>query len=348
MIEFKNVTKVYKKDGKKVYLLKDVNFKILENKNIGILTQNPQERSMFLKVLGGFEYINSGEIITECSFSKPIGQIDGFQGPTTGRGMVKFVSRLHGKSEDEVTKILNYVQNFADVGEEFEKPLRETSTGVNPKIGFGINLAFDYDYLIIDNVIAIGDKNFKEKSKKALEDKMQNSHVVLATDTYSQLEKYCDAGIVLHNSQIFYYENITDAIQSYNNLSKTSLNTIYCSDGEVFLTMQEAANFYKVKPMSIIQAINKNSGSNIYLKKVFWKGAQKEQAFQNWYNMKDRETIISSDGVIFDNYEDASLFYMDRVPKANIDKMHIEEVMKNENGISKKLNLKFYYLSEYK
>ncbi|WP_457746020.1 hypothetical protein, partial [Sulfurimonas sp.] len=101
-------------------------------------------------------------------------------------------------------------------------------------------------------------------------------------------------------------------------------------------------------PMSIVQALNENNGSNVYLKKVFWRDGQNKLPYQTWYNTIKNETIISSDGVIFEDTTEAALFYMERFPKADIDKNYVEKILKKENKMTKIINVEFFYLSEFK
>lgn len=357
MIELKNVTKYFKTEGEKKYILKKVTLTIPSHVNLGILGRNGSGKSTLLRMLGGIDYPTVGTISSPNTFSWPMGLAGGFQGSMTGRQNVKFVCRIYGKTAKEIDEIIKFVQEFAEIGKYFNMPIKLYSSGMRSRLSFGLSLAFDFDYLIIDETLSVGDENFKTKAKDALMKKIENSNVLLVSHSMSDLRKICNAGIVINDGRIFYYEDIEDAIKAYHNINASlpigqndspSSSAILCSDGNNFDNINEAADFYKVRPMSILQAINENNGSNTYLKKVFWRDGQNKLPFQTWKNTIEKETIISSDGVIFENAFEASLFYMQRVPKANIDKMHVEEVMNKENGISKKLNVTFYYLSEYK
>ena len=357
MIKLKNVTKYFKTDGERKYILKNVTLTIPSDVNLGILGRNGAGKSTLLRMLGGIDFPTVGTINSDKTFSWPMGLAGGFQGSMTGRQNVKFVCRIYGKTDEEINKIIESVQKFAEIGEYFDMPIKIYSSGMKSRLSFGLSLSFDFDYLIIDETLSVGDENFKKKAKSALMQKIENCNVLLVSHSMGDLRKICDAGILINDGKIFYYEDIEDAINAYHNINAslpvdqnttTSSSSIYCSDGKKFDNITEAAKFYKIRPMSIIQALNENNGSNVYLKKVFWKDNQNKLPYQNWCNTVINETIIASDGVIFKNAQDASFFYMDRVPKANINKMYIDEVIRNEDGIAKKLNIKFNYLSEYK
>lgn len=362
MIELKNVTKFFKTEGAKKYILRNVTFSIPEGKNIGILGRNGAGKSTLLRMLGGIDFPNSGEIKSNKSFSWPMGLGGGFQGSMTGRQNVKFVCRIYGKSDGQVKRAIESIKEFAELGDYFDMPMHTCSSGMKSRLGFGLSLAFDFDYLIIDETLSVGDENFRKKASAALKKKIETCNVLLVSHSMQTLREICEVGIVVNDGQIYYYDNINDAIEAYHQINLTNTNTstkekasltapassaIYCDDGKVFDNINDAAVFYKIRPMSITQALEKNSGSNVFLKKVFWRDGHEQLSYQSWQNVVPQSTIIASDGVIFEDAKEASYFYMDRMPNRKTDIEHVEQVM-SLDGFSKELNVKFYYLSEYK
>lgn len=358
MIELKNVTKYFKTEGEKKYILKNVTLTIPSNVNIGILGRNGAGKSTFLRMLGGIDFPTVGTITSKNTFSWPMGLSGGFQGSMTGRQNVKFVCRIYGKTTQEINDIIESVQEFAEIGDYFDMPIKIYSSGMKGRLSFGLSLAFDFDYLIIDETLSTGDANFKQKATDALQKKIESCNVLLVSHSATTLKKICNAGIVVNDGLLYYYEDIEDAIASYQDINTSTIqsigekqkimsNIIYCSDGNIFESINEAGKFYNIKPKSISQALNENSGSHIYLKKVFWRDGENKLQFQNWKNIVPKKTIISSDGMIFEDHSEASYFYIDKAPKAKIDKKHINEIMQNRDGFSKELNKTFYYLSEY-
>ena len=354
MIEIVNATKYFKTNSEKKYILKNVTLTIPEDVNVGILGRNGAGKSTLLRMLGGIDFPTVGAITSDKTFSWPMGLSGGFQGSMTGRQNVKFVCRIYGKREEEIKDIIVSVQAFAEIGDYFDMPIKIYSSGMKSRLSFGLSLAFDFDYLIIDETLSVGDENFKKKAKAALAKKIETCNVLLVSHSMNDLRKICSAGILVDDGKLYYYENIDDAIKAYYEINSTSKkegvasSSIHCSDGKSFDNINAIATYYKVRPMSIIQAIDDNNGSSVYLKKVFWRDGNNKLPFQKWKNIVSNETIIASDGMIFENSIDAAFFYMDRLPSAGIKQTHIEQIMKDENGTSKLINTKFYYLSEYK
>jgi len=222
MIILENATKFYKTKHGKKYILKNVSMTIPEHTNIGILGVNGAGKSTLLRMLGGIDFPNSGRIYSNKTFSWPMGLAGGFQGSMTGRQNVKFVCRVFSKSEEEIKTIIEFVKDFSELGDYFDMPIKDYSSGMKSRLSFGLSLAFDFDYILIDETLSVGDTRFKKKSKEALMKKIETSNVLMVSHSMNDLKNICDAGIVVNSGNIEYYENIEDAIKEYNKLNKVS------------------------------------------------------------------------------------------------------------------------------
>ena len=222
MIVLENATKFYKTKHGKKYILKNVSMTIPEHTNIGILGVNGAGKSTLLRMLGGIDFPNSGRIYSNKTFSWPMGLAGGFQGSMTGRQNVKFVCRVFSKSEEEIKTIIEFVKDFSELGDYFDMPIKDYSSGMKSRLSFGLSLAFDFDYILIDETLSVGDTRFKKKSKEALMKKIETSNVLMVSHSMNDLKNICDAGIVVNSGNIEYYENIEDAIKEYNKLNKVS------------------------------------------------------------------------------------------------------------------------------
>lgn len=220
MIELKNVTKYFMTKQGKNYILKDVTFTIPSGVNIGILGRNGTGKSTIMRMLGQIEFPNYGTITSNHSFSWPLGLGGGFVGNMTGRANVKFVCRLYGRSREETKKIIQSVQAFSELNDYFDMPIKTYSSGMRGRLSFGLSLAFDFDYMLIDETLSVGDARFKKKSKEALIKKIENCNVLLVSHDMRTLKELCDAGIVVNNGTLTYYEKIEDAILEYAEINK--------------------------------------------------------------------------------------------------------------------------------
>ncbi|MCK4441935.1 MAG: ABC transporter ATP-binding protein [Sulfurovaceae bacterium] len=220
MIELQNITKYFRTTKGKKYILKDVSFSIPSDVNVGILGRNGAGKSTLMRMLGQIEFPNQGRIISDKTFSWVMGVGGGFQNNMTGRANVKFVCRIYGKSKEEIDKSIEYVKEFSELGDYFEMPIRTYSSGMKSRLTFGLSLAFDFDYLLIDETLSVGDARFRKKSKEALMKKIESCNVLLVSHDMGTLRSICDVGIVSNNAQLHFFEDINDAIKMYETINK--------------------------------------------------------------------------------------------------------------------------------
>ena len=343
MISLRNVTKYYKTPGENKYILKNVTLEIPSGKNIGILGKNGMGKSTLLKILAGIDFSNSGDIYSPNSFSWVMGLSKGLQSAMTGRQNVKFICRLYGKTEKQIHSISNYVKDFSELGDYFDMPIDLYSNGMKSRLSFGLSMAFDFDYLIIDEILSVGDASFQEKSKKALRNKMRQCNVLIVSHSMETLKEFCDAGLVVHNGELHYYDQVDDAIRYYfdlNNDFEPNQNTIYTSDGKAFKNVRDAALYYGVSAVTINQAIARNLGSHLFLKIVFAKGEKKFEPLQ----ANPVFQIIDSNSMFYRDENQVAKVWMSK--DNELTKEEVTEMFKQDKKILEKHNVEFYYTSE--
>ncbi len=220
MIELKNVTKYFMTKKGKNYILNDVTFTIPSDVNVGILGRNGTGKSTIMRMLGRIEFPDKGEILSKNTFSWPLGLSGGFVGNMTGKANVKFVCRLYGKSQKEIDEIINFVKEFSELKNYFDMPIKNYSAGMRGRLSFGLSLAFDFDYMLIDETLSVGDARFKKKAKEALMKKIENCQILLVSHDMNTLKELCDVGIVVNEGKMSYFPDINDAIAHYAEINK--------------------------------------------------------------------------------------------------------------------------------
>ncbi|AKF24123.1 ABC transporter ATP-binding protein [Sulfurovum lithotrophicum] len=224
MIELRNVTKYFLTNEDQKYILDDVTMTLPEI-NIGILGRNGSGKSTLMRMLGKIEFPNRGSIYSKKSFSWPLGLSGGSVPNMTGKANIKFVCTLYNKTHEETRKIIEYVKDFAELGDYFDMPIKTYSSGMKGRLGFGLSLAFDFDYMLIDETLSTGDASFKEKAQKALREKIAHCHILLVSHNMKTLSELCQAGLLLHEGKLYYYEDIDDAINRYKEINRSKGST---------------------------------------------------------------------------------------------------------------------------
>lgn len=216
MIGLENFTKFYRTKNGKHYLYKNLNFVFPTGRNIGLLGGNGAGKSTLMRMLGGVEMPNSGRIVSDVRVSWPVGLGGGMQGSLTARDNVKFVCRAFGKSREETREVMEYVRDFADIGDYFEMPVQTYSSGMRGKVNFGLSMAFDFDVYLSDEVSSVGDSRFNKKSKAAFAEKAGKANLIMASHSDAVLKNFCDCAAVIAHGNLTFFEQIDDAIKFYN------------------------------------------------------------------------------------------------------------------------------------
>lgn len=216
MFELKNVTKSYLTPNGRRYVFRNLSLAIPPGKNIGLIGRNGAGKSTLMRLLGGADVPDSGAIVTDRSISWPVGLTGGFQGSMTGRDNIKFVCRVYGAEGEAMREKVRYVQEFAEIGDWIDEPIKTYSSGMRSRVAFGLSMAFDFDYYLIDEVMSVGDAQFKRKCAEVFKEKLQKSNVVLVSHSMPEIEKLCDIVLLVRDGGIQVFEDVAEGIKAYN------------------------------------------------------------------------------------------------------------------------------------
>lgn len=215
MIRIENLTKSYKTPKGRHYVFKDLNVELPANKSVALIGRNGAGKSTLLRVIGGIDRADSGRITTDKTISWPVGLSGGFQGSLTGRENVKFVARLFSK-KDELHDKVDFVEDFAELGKYFDMPIKTYSSGMKSRLGFGLSMAFKFDYYLVDEVTAVGDARFKKKCADLFLSKHKESSFLMVSHSMGSLKDFCDVALFIgRDNKIEFLEDIDEAIAKY-------------------------------------------------------------------------------------------------------------------------------------
>lgn len=215
MIEIENLNKWFPTKSGRSYVFKDVSVMLPMDKSVGVLGRNGAGKSTLIRMIGGADFQNSGKITSELNISWPLGLQGGVQGVMSGRENTRFVARIHGYKNTE--EIEERVSRFADIGQYFNEPMKTYSNGMRARVVLGITTAFDlqFDVLLIDELTAVGDAKFKKKAAELLKEKITSTKIIMVNHSVDQLKRFCEAGLVIHNKQVTYFDELDHAIKFY-------------------------------------------------------------------------------------------------------------------------------------
>ncbi len=219
-IEVRNLTITYK--GLKAYSIKkslfklkktemqeytavnDVSFDVKKGEILGILGKNGCGKSTMLRAIGGVFRPNSGTIDLKGNTVSLLAIGVGFQKQVTGRENILLSGMLLGFSEEEIRAKMPDIIAFSELGSFIDKPVKTYSSGMHSKLAFSIAVNLETDILLIDEVLAVGDQRFKQKSQDKMREMINEKDrtVVIVSHNIKQLRNLCDRVMWMHKGQI--------------------------------------------------------------------------------------------------------------------------------------------------
>lgn len=215
MIIVDDVHKRYQTEhGPGKWVLQGVSLTIPPKISVGLVGRNGAGKSTLLRLIGGVDHPNRGRIERHCRVSWPMGFGGGLQGSLTGRQNTKFVCRIHGH-ENDIPHRMAYIQDFSELGEAFDEPVRTYSSGMRSRLQFALSLAVDFDIYISDEVTAAGDAAFRAKAAAAFTQLVDRASLIMVSHGEGTLRQFCTAGIWLDAGQAHWFDKIDDALKAY-------------------------------------------------------------------------------------------------------------------------------------
>ncbi|MFQ3237364.1 MAG: capsular polysaccharide transport system ATP-binding protein [Paraglaciecola sp.] len=216
MIRLENITKYYPSRLGKQYVFKELSFDIPSGHNIGILGSNGAGKSTFFRLLAGSEYPNAGRIVTDLSLSWPVALATGIHPQMTGRENTRFIAKVNGIAD--INEYERRVIKFAELGKQFDLPVKSYSSGMRPRLAFACSIGIDFDVYLIDEITSVGDTKFRIKAKAALLERSEKANVIMVSHDMDEIRQFCDSAIVLHKGELTFYNDLEQGIAQYQAL----------------------------------------------------------------------------------------------------------------------------------
>jgi ABC-type polysaccharide/polyol phosphate transport system, ATPase component len=188
-----------RKEKKEFWALKNLNFDVKKGEVLGVIGRNGSGKSTLLKILSGLILPDKGEYIVRGKRPVLLSLGAGFDGELSGIENIYLNSLLLGHKKEEVDAKLNDIIEFSELGDFVYEPVRTYSSGMRSRLAFSIAISLDPDILLIDEVLGVGDQAFREKSEKAILEKIkQDKTVIIVTHSASLVNKICDRVVWIH------------------------------------------------------------------------------------------------------------------------------------------------------
>ena len=214
-IELIDVVKSYPTRVGMRRILDGVSLTLRQGEALGVMGRNGAGKSTLTRVISGLEHVESGKVNVGMSVSWPLGYSGAFQSSLTGADNTRFVARVYGKNIEEM---LDYVQNFADLGVYFRMPIGTYSAGMRARLALGVSLAVKFECYLIDEITGAGDHRFAERSQRALQERRAEGALLMISHDPHTLASYCERGALVHGGKISFYDTIPELVDAYHAL----------------------------------------------------------------------------------------------------------------------------------
>jgi capsular polysaccharide transport system ATP-binding protein len=212
MIDFHGVSKSYQLRGSRRHILRDLTLAFPRDKNVALIGRNGAGKSTVLGMIAGTVALSKGRIVRHGRMSWPMGFSGGIHPALTGRQNARFIARVYGADTEAM---IDFVEEFSELGAFLDMPTNTYSSGMKARLSFGISLAAQFDCYLIDELTEVGDAAFREKCRRAFQDKMRDARVIVAAHSEATLKSMCNAALLIEAGTAVYFDTVEDGLKAY-------------------------------------------------------------------------------------------------------------------------------------
>ncbi|MCR5201855.1 MAG: ABC transporter ATP-binding protein [Lachnospiraceae bacterium] len=203
------------------WALRDINFEIKKGERLGVLGLNGSGKSTLLKVVSGVLKPTTGTVETRGTLAPLLELGAGFAGDYTGRENVYLYGSVLGYEKEFLDEKFDEIVDFSGIGEFIDVPIKNYSSGMKSRLGFAIATAVEPDILILDEVLSVGDKKFRQKSERKILSMFDKGVTVLfVSHSLEQVLRICDKAIILDGGHIVAKGDVQKVAKIYKNMTE--------------------------------------------------------------------------------------------------------------------------------
>jgi len=225
VISVEHISVCYKKKAKlfsgkrsETCVLKDVSLEICHGDSLGVIGGNGAGKSTLLKILGGLINPDAGVVRQFINTVSLLSIQAGFIPHLTGRNNAMLSGLLIGLSKEKMLTEIEEIKDFSGLGEYFEDAVSCYSAGMRSRLGFSTSINIDPDVLLIDEILAVGDVDFKKKSQNIIQERIDaDKTIVLVSHSPDLIRRCCNRVIWMEHGELIMDGGVDEVITAYEN-----------------------------------------------------------------------------------------------------------------------------------
>jgi lipopolysaccharide transport system ATP-binding protein len=201
------------------WALRDFSLEIRKGETVGIVGRNGAGKSTLLKILAGVTEPTRGRVEIQGRIFPMIELNAGLNRELTGRENVKLLAAVMGFSRKEIESKLPDIEDFTELGDWFDRPVRMYSSGMLARLGFGVAVNVRSDVVLVDETFAVGDMKFQNKSLARVKEMRESgATILLVSHSLETLQFVAPRGLLLEEGRLMATGSSLEAINAYEKL----------------------------------------------------------------------------------------------------------------------------------
>ena len=196
--------------------LNGVSFDLSEGDSLGVIGRNGAGKSTLLRLLNGIITPDGGEIVNYGYHTTLLSLTVGYDQNLTGRQNAVISGMMLGLEKKHIVSKLDEIKEFSELGDFFDQPIKNYSSGMKQRLGFGVAIHLQTDILLIDEILAVGDTKFRRKSEAIMTEKIQSGDtVVLVSHSATTVKRLCNKAVWINNGKVAKFGESTEVVDEY-------------------------------------------------------------------------------------------------------------------------------------
>lgn len=197
----------------------NVSFELRRGETLGLIGVNGSGKTTLLRLLSGILPPDKGKVIVRGKVGALIAVGAGFHPHMTGLENIYLNGAILGISRDKICDRLEDIISFAEIGDFLDAPVATYSSGMRVRLGFSIAVHMDPDLMLIDEVLAVGDFNFRQKCSEKINDIRRKTAVTFVSHNLRDVLLLCPRTVVMDRGRVVFQGSSHEAIEYYLNVS---------------------------------------------------------------------------------------------------------------------------------
>jgi len=213
----RSLTQLRRRQVEEVVALDDVSFRVERGEAFGVIGHNGAGKSTLLRVMARTLRPDAGRVVVNGRVSTLLQLGVGFNGQLSGDRNIYLGGLAAGLKRSEIDAVYDDIVEYSGLGDAIHRPVKTYSSGMFARLAFSVSMHIDPDIILLDEVLAVGDADFKSRSFETMKEMLERSGtIVLVSHSVKQIARFCDRALWLDHGHAMSVGPARDVVKAYN------------------------------------------------------------------------------------------------------------------------------------